>query len=246
MKRTHDRAEAARPLRTRGAASRDHAGAPLSKLQKARISQTARAAFDHQDALGLVELPLSMSDSARFTAWRRAQQLDAVGRESLTACGNNHYRSLMAHFLTLQGKDAKAFGYHLRTGRVKDRGALEDTHENRETQRKLIMDELLAHGHRCDPRHASYDAPLAEKVEASGGLITAHYIIAIAKRQCKGRSLDSLTAEELKNLHFTTRNRIAAREGRGNAANRNKGQRSKSSNPQSEFRNPQSKGGRRG
>jgi hypothetical protein len=224
MKRTHDRAEAARPPRTRGAATRDHAGAPLSKLQKARIAQVAKQAFDYQDALGLVEAEGS-SASARFTAWRQEEQRKAVGRSSLTECGNNHFRSLVAHFLTLAGKDDKAFGYHLRTGRVKDRGAIEDTHENRETYRKLILDELLAHGRRCDPRHASYDAALAGVVESSGGLITAHYIIAIAKKQCKGRGLDSLTAVELKNLHFTARNRIAAREGRGKAANRNKGQR---------------------
>jgi hypothetical protein len=213
-----------RSPRTRGGATASDAGAPLSKLQKAKLAQVAKEAFDYQEALGLVET-VGTSASARFTEWRREEQHKAVGHSSLTTCGNNHYRSLLGHFLTLAGKDDKAYGYHVRTGRVKDHGELDDTHENRETQRKLIMDKLLAHGHRCDPRHASYDAEIAAKVEASGGLITAHYIIAIAKRKHRGRALDSLTADELKKLHWTTKNRIDDREGRGNAANRNKSQR---------------------
>lgn len=205
---------------------RSSAGSPgkiLSNNQKAVISQTARQAFDVQDRAGLIDG--SGSDSKRFETWRREQQLAAVGISSLRECGNNHYRPLMAHFLTLAGRDASAFSLALRTGRVKDHGAIEDTHEARETRRAQILAALLDHGRRCDPRSAEYDGKIAAIVATKGGIIAAGYVIAIAKNKCRGRALDSLTATELDQLLWTTRNRIAAREGRGAPANRNQKQR---------------------
>ncbi len=212
-------AKAERPRRRPVASSN---GKPLSNRQKAAISQTAAAAFLVQDRAGLVEE--KGSDTARCNAWRHSQQKAAGFPASLRDCGNNHYRGLMAHFLCLAGKDDSAFRYQMRTGRVKDHGAIEDTHENRETQRKLIMDELLAHGHRCDPAHADHDPDTAAKVLEKGAVITAGYVIALAKGKCKGRSLDSLTARELSQILWTLKNRIAAREGRGSTATRNKTQ----------------------
>jgi hypothetical protein len=201
-------------------------GTGLSKLQKARISQVAREAFDHQDRLGLIETE-GASDSARVTAWRRKEQIRAVRIESLTNCGNQHFRPLLAHFLCLAGRDDQAFNYQLKTGRVKDHGALDDTHENRETQRTLIVQELTAHAAKCSPGKEGWDPIIAAKVTEKGGLICANYVIAIAKSKCKGRSLDSLTATELRQILYTIRNRIAAREGRGATWSRNNKQRAK-------------------
>jgi hypothetical protein len=200
-------------------------GKPLSNAQKSAISQTARQAFEVQDRAGLVDE--SGSESARFTAWRHGQQTEAVGVGSLRDCGNDHYRPLMAHFLCLAGKDDTAFRYQLRTGRVKDHGALEDTHENRETQRALILAALLEHGHRCNEARAEYDAALAKTVADKGGGITAGYVVSLAKMKCKGRALDSLTAAELAQILWTVRNRISAREGKGKTGTRNKSQRKK-------------------
>jgi hypothetical protein len=213
-------AKAERPRRRPVASSN---GKPLSNPQKAAISQTARDAFIIQDRAGLVEE--KGNDTARLAAWRHNQQVEAGFPASLRDCGNNHYRGLMAYFLCLAGKDDSAFRYQLRTGRVKDHGAIEDTHENRETQRKLIMDALLEHGRRCDPAHADYDADIAAKVTEKGGIITAGYVIGLAKHKCKGRSLDSLTAGELWQILYTVRNRISAKEGRGKTFTRNKSQR---------------------
>lgn len=214
----------ASPRRGSGHRVASSSGKPLSTRQKAVISQTARQAFDIQDRAGLID-GSAVSDSKRFETWRRAQQAEAIGISSLRECGNNHYRPLMAHFLVLAGKDDSAFRLAVRTGRVKDHGAIEDTHENRETQRALIMQALVDHSHRCDALHKDYDADIAAKVEAAGGIITPGYVIAIAKNKCKGRGLDSLTARELSQIHWTITNRIAAKEGRGTPASRNKSQR---------------------
>lgn len=208
--------------RARRPVSRD-AGKPLSNPQKSTISQTARQAFNVQDRAGLIEG--TGSDTVRFEQWRRAEQEKCTGIASLRACGNNHYRGLMAHFLTLAGKDDSAFRYQLRTGRVKDHGAIGDTHENREEQRKLIVEALLGHGRRCDPKSAEYDEDIAAAVAEKGGIITQAYVITIARAKCRGRSLDSITATELKQILWTVRNRIAAREGRGKTSKRNKSQR---------------------
>jgi hypothetical protein len=211
-----------KPEAGRRPARRD-AGQPLSNTQKAVISRTARTAFLIQDEAGLVEG--TGSESARLAAWRHEQQLAAGCPASLRACGNNHFRALMAHFLCLAGRDDSAFRYQLKTGRVKDHGAIDDTHENRETQRRLIVEALLAHGRRCEPQAAEYDPAVAAKVVEKGGIITQGYVVQIAKAKNKGKSLDSLTARDLAQVLYTVRNRIAAKEGRGTPARRNKTQR---------------------
>jgi len=219
------RGEAARPARTRGQAAAGGHGGLLSADQKATLCQLARQAFDHQDALGLIDVAGS-SDNARFQAWRRAEQLRAVGIDSLTECRNSHYRTLRGHFNVLLGREDKGFRDFTRTGRVRDRGPVEDTHEAREMWRKKILDELLAHGRRCDPASPDFDAAIACVVKEKGR-ITAHYIVQIAKRQNAGKDLGSLPADKLRLIYYTCRNRIAAREGRGETADRNKGQRGK-------------------
>ena len=220
------RGEQARPYRLRRSSAGSGHGNLLSRDQKAALCQLARKAFDHQDALGLVDVP-GDSDSARLAAWRRAEQVSAVGIPSLTECRNSHYRTLRGHFNTLLGREDKGFSDYVRTGRVKDHGPVDDSHEARETWRKKIMDELLEHGGRCDPSSPSFDPAVACVVKEKG-IITAAYIVSIAKRQNHGKALESLPADRLECLYYTCRNRIASREGRGSAKNRNKNQRKKS------------------
>ena len=198
-------------------------GKPLSNLQKATISQAASTAFHIQDRAGMVEI--RGSDTQRLNDWRHEQQLEVTGHASLRECGNNHYRSLMAHFLILAGKDATAYQHLTTTGRYRDHSPAADTHEARESARHLISMELTQHGRRCLTGEPEYSAAIAAHVHAKGGCIPAAYITAIAKAQLAGRALDSLTAAELTRLLYTTRNRIAAREGRGVVAKRNKSQR---------------------
>lgn len=217
---TPGRAPAA-PRQARGPRSAGTAGgAPLSNKQKAVIAQTARQAWDIQVRAGF-------TDGLTYDEWRHAEQAKACGTSSLRAATNNHYRPLMAHFLTLAGKDVPAFRLYVKTGRATGHGDVEDTHENRETQRHLIMAEIIAHGHRCDAsfRHATYDPKLADHAASLGGIITAAYVLKIAQGKCRGRGINSLTAPQLAQVLYTAKNRIAAREGRGATANRNQKQR---------------------
>lgn len=212
------------PRRRQGtAATSPDLGKPLSNAQKARLSILAREAFDLLDEHGLIDAD-GKSLSARFKSWAAAEKVKAVGIASLTDCRNAHYRTLRGHFLGLAGKEDQEFKDYTRTGKVRDNGPETDTHERRENFRKLIMDELLAHGRRCDPRHPDFNQAIAETVAEKGGVITGGYIVAIAKAKNKGRALDSLTATQLEQILITARNRIAAKEGRGKTANRNKSQ----------------------
>jgi ribosomal protein L32 len=216
------RAEAGRAPQARRPAAGGH-GSLLSADQKAALNMLAKEAFQKLDTLGLIDLPAG-SASARLRDWRRAEQLKAVGIASLTECRNSHYRTLRGHFETLCGREDKGYRDFTRTGKVRDKGPATDTHEARETFRKLILDELLAHGRRCDPRSEEFDPAIAARVMEKG-LITPAYIVQIAKFQNKGRALADLPADRLEMILYTTRNRIAAREGRGDPAARNKSQR---------------------
>jgi hypothetical protein len=197
----------------------------LSKLQKATLCQLAAEAWKLQNRLGLAEVPAGMSPSAAFEAWRRGQQQAAIGRSSLREATNDDYRPLRAHFLTLAGREDQAFSTYLRTGRVKDRGPAEDTHERREELRTLILQSLIAHGEKVTPGHARYCSATAAVVAAKGGMLTQGYVVSLAKAKARGRELGSLTAGELAQILYTVRNRIAAREGRGSTRGRNKSQR---------------------
>lgn len=206
-------------------------GAPLSKKQLAVLCQEAAAAFAYQEKLGLAGATPGQSRSAAVDDFRRAQLAAAGFPASLRSCGNHHYRPIRAHFQLLAGADDKAFANHLRSGQVKDHGAADDTHEKREELRALLLRELLAHGARVTPGKAEFDESIAATVREKGGMIEAGYIIALAKAKANGRHLDSLTAGELRQIHWTLRNRIAAREGRGTTAGRNKSQRKKTTTP---------------
>lgn len=208
----------------RGAATRRGGGRALTRKQIVKLKQIARAAFEHQEAMGLIEDD-ARSRSARLKAWIRAEQLAAVGIESLNDCGNDHFRSIRAHFLALGGREDAAYRDHTRTGRVKDHGEKDDTHEARELVRRKISDELLAHGRRCDPQSREYQPALAATVERRGGIITAGYVHTLARAKGRGKPLAGLTRGQLWQIYYTLRNRIADREERGDRDERNKKQR---------------------
>ncbi|MBB5351086.1 hypothetical protein HNR46_001320 [Haloferula luteola] len=184
----------------------------LSKAQKSRLAQEAAKAFEVQDRAGLIDRVPALSESANRDTWRRAQQQESVGKSSLRDCQNRDFRPLMAHWLTLQGRDAEAFRTHMRSGRVKDHGARGDTHEAREDWRALILKELGTHAIRMAAAHRD-------------DLITAAYVESEARRKYPRTPMRDLTHAQLRVLFFHIRNRIAAREGRGRTRNRNKSQR---------------------
>ncbi len=182
----------------------------LSAAQKARLCQEAAKAFECQERAGLIEND-GRSRSATMEAWRRAEQEREIGIASLTRCGNKHFRPLLAHWLKLQGREAEAFKVLMRTGRVKDRSPEDDTHENREKYRVLILRDLNHHA-----------AVMAEK---GGDAITARYVESEAARKFPRTPARDLSAGQLRQLFFHIRNRIAAKEGRGDSKNRNKANR---------------------
>ena len=80
---------------------------PLSKLQKARLAQLARAAFDYQSARG--ELSGITADQYRHDECERA-----TGCAGLRDCNASHYETLAAHFSDLAGHPDVALNHHLR------------------------------------------------------------------------------------------------------------------------------------
>jgi hypothetical protein len=180
----------------------------LSNRQKAALAQLARQAWDALDELGLVADVPGESAAARFTCWRRAQQAEAVGRESLRDCRNDDYRPLRAHFNSLLGRDDRAFDDLMRTGPGPKAENAEDTREARERQKALISAAVRQH-------------------QAAGGSIHPGYVLAIARRKFRRpqlRDFLDLSAGQLAQLLWTVRNRIAAKEGRGASGKRNRSQ----------------------
>lgn len=82
---------------------------PLSDLQKREVSIAARQAYDvwpEREAFAAINPEFSAT--ARFDAWRRAEQEKAVGISSLRACTQEHYGRLLGHFQALAGHTAAA------------------------------------------------------------------------------------------------------------------------------------------
>lgn len=77
----------------------------LDNRQKAAIGQLARKAAARQG--------LRFESTKVFDAWRRGEQLAAVGKESLRGCSQNDYKPLMAHFYALAGESGAAFDAQL-------------------------------------------------------------------------------------------------------------------------------------
>jgi len=152
---------------------------PLTHPQKAQLSIAARAAFDIQSEHGLTA-DLSYDD------WRYRETEIACGKSSLRECTNREFRSILARFLQLAGKEAEAAALWKTTGRVKGSDEIHDTHENREVAKAIIRD----------------------KIAASRGAINDAYVAAIVRNQHQGKTIHDLTASELQALVFTIVNRL--------------------------------------
>lgn len=114
---------------------------PLSKVQKAKLAQLAREAFETLYKNGLIDSE-GDSKSAQFTNWRREQQSEAVGCESLTKCIQRDYLPLLAHFQSLTGQDGQAFNTHIKSQPSNDYADEEDTHEARQQVIERIKKEI--------------------------------------------------------------------------------------------------------
>jgi hypothetical protein len=155
----------------------------LSNQQKAQLSIAAREAFDVQSNHGL-------TGDLSYDAWRHAETKVACGKESFRECTNKDFRSILARFYALAGREKDAAALWQKTGRVKGSEELNDTHENRELCRALIRD----------------------KIAASNGAIHDAYVAAIVRNKHQGKTIHDLTASELQQLVYTITARLAKKE----------------------------------
>lgn len=197
---------------------------PLSKRQLQAVAIESGKAYKLLKEYGLTD-----EDE---TTWRHEQVRALVKRDGLSQCQNSHYAKLMRHFkgLRIAPSAEPATG-----GAQSSEGG--DTLERREQLFALIASELGHHARRVDHPQDAHEWRISEAAMAKGGKIGPGYLLSIAKAKNPGctiadeGSLITLTAAKLENLLFTLRNRIAAREGRGNTSARNKGQNKKRRKP---------------
>ncbi len=75
----------------------------LSFIQKKVICDVARKAYDRWP--GHEEFERNQAPGLNcFDAWRHAEQLKAVGVQSLSLCKEEHYKRLVAHFSRIRGR----------------------------------------------------------------------------------------------------------------------------------------------
>lgn len=169
----------------------------------------ARITYDIQQKVMDDDMPL-------FDVWRGQQLFFAAKVKSFKDIPSKLYNKVKNHFRTLRG--AAAVGNP--QAHRKQSGEQGDTMERRQNILFLMADELGQHAKRAETCEACKDK----------GPITPAYLVSIAAAKNKGhtiRDIDDLIklpASRLEQLLYTIRNRIAAREGRGEAQNRNKGQ----------------------
>jgi hypothetical protein len=155
----------------------------LTNPQKAQLSIAAREAFDVQSKHGL-------TGDQSYDAWRHAETKVACGKESFRDCTNKDFRSVLARFYALAGREKDAAALWQKTGRVKGSDELNDTHENRELCKALIRD----------------------KIAASNGAINESYVVAIVRNKHQGKTIHDLTASELQQLVYTITARLNKKE----------------------------------
>lgn len=164
-----------------------------------------------------------------FDDWRHAQVWACVRREGLSQCQNSHYRKLLIHFRGLRGEATVGVDSGKKWSREGG-----DTGERREQLLRLMAQELGHHARRVENPQTEAECRHAAYASTKGGVLNEEYLMAIAKAKNPGHSLEDigclikLPASRLEQLLFTLRNRIAAREGRGDGAARNKKQRGES------------------
>ncbi len=155
----------------------------LTNPQKAQLSIAARDAYDVQSNHGLTE-------GQTYDEWRHAETKIACGKESFRDCTNKDFRSILARFYALAGREQDAAALWQKTGRVKGSEELNDTHENRELCKALIRD----------------------KIAASQGAINDSYVAAIIRNKHQGKTIHDLTASELQQLVYTITARLSKKE----------------------------------
>lgn len=211
------------------------------------LLMAARKAFDCQERAGLLD------EGEKFDAWRHRQCMEAVGKPGLTACHHADYKPLLAHFQTLAGDDSAAFENLMKSGKAKDHGPTEDTHEERRQLASVIADALAWHAYLAvtsiEEIARDYGAgkpagwlsrmiDCQQAIAKHGRPINIGYLVYLVRQKTKRPDLtlgndwqaglaERCTVAQLAQIRNTVINRIAAVEGRGETRNRNTRQGSK-------------------
>ena len=157
---------------------------PLSKIQKAKLAQLAKEAFEIQYKNGLIDSE-GDSKSAQFTNWRREHQKEAVDCESLTKCIQRDYLPLKAYFESLTGQDGDSFNTHMKNLPATSKADPDDTPEARQQVIKRIEQEI------------------------EGTKYHLGYVKKIALNKHQTTNLENLTKEQLTQLLMTIKKRVA-------------------------------------
>ena len=191
--------------------------AALSKKQLTCLVTEANKSWKQLSNMGVI--------SETFEAWRHAQVYATVRREGLSKCQSSHYKKLLNHFRSLRGVESHHLSQHSRQSREGG-----DTADRRQQIIHLIAATLGTHARLVDQPASEAETGLATHAISKGGAIGEAYLMSLAKAKNPGQTLHDvgclikLPSSRLEHLLFTLRNRIAAREGRGESKHRNKGQ----------------------
>ncbi|MEI6605127.1 MAG: hypothetical protein WCP35_07445 [Verrucomicrobiota bacterium] len=190
---------------------------PLSKKQLTCLVTEANKTWRQQSNMGLI--------AETFAEWRHAQVYAQVRREGLSKCQSSHYLKLLDHFRSMRGEKTRGAWSGGQRRQSREGG---DTAERRDQVIHHIAAELGRHAAVVEDPKTMAESVCAAHATMKGGVIGEEYLMAIARGKNPGQSLVDvgclikLPASRLEQLLYTLRNRIAAREGRGVAAKRNK------------------------
>jgi hypothetical protein len=184
-----------------------HGPGTLSAAEVRKLVLQAKDAYAHQRAQGRVE------PGQPFDDWRRDQVADVAGVPGISKLSRSQFRTVLAHFLTLSGKDEDAFQLLTRTGTKRDRGPAGETYESAEAVVFRIREALAA--------HAEFPQD-----QLRGSRITEAWLLAAAQQRTAkpSLSLDDLAGRldnrTLIGLLAHLRNWISLREGRSDSSRR--------------------------
>lgn len=171
----------------------------------------AKSAFERMSDLGLIEA------GETFENWRHEQCLAAVGKPGLRACHHGDFQDLLSHFYTLSGDTERAYAAAMKTGKPTDHAKPGDSWEIRRIFANQIATAITRH-------------------TATGGRIGVGYLVTLVRRKTRRPTLtlgtdweaglvERCTTDQLDQIRSTVINRIAAADGIGAPATRNKSQR---------------------
>ena len=173
-----------------------------------------------------------------FDEWRGEQVMEAVNRPGITACDHIHFCDLMAHFKIAAGKEDEALHWLLTGGKNTERQIAWSIANTLAAHLTLAHSTVEAVAAATAPRRLKRLLAAREAIlDHPEGPITYDYLVSIVRDKTRRPDLtlsadlaaslaERCTAGQLAQIRFTLVNRIAEREGRGLASNRNRSQNS--------------------